>query len=178
MTVQKNLCLIVSFFLVLTVHIAAHNNNSSSLSFSVRQIKAYGLHGQKIIPILNNIPIGCISYIRIPVVNWHIIYDFFICKKQRGKGYGKQLFSHALAELRSKKATTILIQPGPFEWSNGKSVAITGHQKDTALKKLVQFYSSHGFNFLRNSLLSKCLAIMYRLLSIDEDPHFFMVCYL
>lgn len=143
--------------------------NISSVSFEIKKIKSF-LHCKEIEIKDNNQVMGTITYCKIPLLRWYILYDFYIEPEFRAKGLGKNLLQHARDELIGQfKATRIYIQPGPYE----KNIIKPDNYKEK-ITKLIKLYSSLGFIPVKR-FFSKLISIFYWLASIDEDPQYLMV---
>jgi len=133
------------------------------------------LKGKNISLFVKKHKIGFLEYVKIPFFHWYVIHSFYIERKYRNKGYGKKLLKIALSKLKSIGATKIFIQPGPFEYVNGIFSPLEKEDKKLRLKKLIKFYQSEGFSLANSSFLSFTLKGLYKILDIDENPHYFMI---
>ncbi len=118
--------------------------------------------------------VGFVSYIKIPLCKYYIIYSFYIYPQYRHKGYGKKLFEYACNQLSSVGASRIYIQPGPFEIVNDCIENINDASRTEKLQKLIKLYKKFGFAFV-NTSKSLFVSIIYKIIGIDENPKYLMV---
>ncbi len=123
----------------------------------------------------NKEQIGSLSYLKVPVLSWYMLYYFYINPDHRKKGWGKILFKHVLEKVKELGATKVMLQTGPYEY-NEKGEAIVsppGPERDARVEKLLKFYFSFNFKLL-NRLYATLLAGVYFVFRVDEDPAIFM----
>lgn len=118
---------------------------------------------------------GFLSYLRIPVINWYMLFNFYIYPEYRHEGYGKILFNKVLTDMIAKGATKIFIQPGPFELVDGNLVFPNKEEKEERIKKLVIFYEKYNFHLMSNRPLYKMMLLIYKIAGIEEDPRYLMI---
>lgn len=151
------------------------NLTSTDYSF-IKAKQDFGLlKGFKISFVLDNNEMGFLSYLKLPLVRWYILYDFYIEPKIRSQGYGKHLLEMTLGEVLNTGASKIFIQPGPFELVNNKFVALKANEHTMRMQRLIKLYGLYNFELVNSKYLSKILALVYSCFGIDEDPHFLMM---
>lgn len=151
------------------------NCNNGNIYFSNEDTAFSFLNGQEISLFIDNHKIGFLSYVKIPITKWYVIYSFFIKREYRNRGLGKKLFEKVLNEIHSKDVDKIFIQPGPFELIDGNLVTIDDSEKIERITKIVNFYTSYKFHLANNKFLSVFLNLLYKILGIDENSNFFMI---
>jgi hypothetical protein len=82
---------------------------------------------------------------------------------------------YVMEDIIVKGATRIYVQPGPFEFINGRMRQCLGVDRLERLNKLIKFYSEFKFKPATSVATSSLLKIIYRLLDIQEDPQLLMV---
>lgn len=133
------------------------------------------LKGRECRLVVDNKEIGFLKYVKLPCLSWYVLFDFFINKEFRNKGYGSALFEIALQTLIKKGASKIFIQPGPFDLLKGKYLSFDNDERMTRIHKLVKWYQKYHFKRINSLFLSKLLAGLYFTMRINEHPHFIMV---
>jgi GNAT superfamily N-acetyltransferase len=128
----------------------------------------------KTILVDNNIRIGTLTYAKLPFLKWYILYDFYVRKDFRNKGYGTLLMETVLKKLLLKGARKIFVQPGPFELTYD-NLNLDEQKKEERLNKLIKFYARNGFFVINNTVITKGLALLYKVFGIQEDPQFIMM---
>jgi len=127
------------------------------------------IKSKKIYGTLNNEIIGWIDFKQIETVdllinfeklfedykNLFLLHNFYIVPEKRNIGFGKQLFKYALDYLIDKNAKFIFLIPEPYEieMKDNKVLEklLSMKERDNRLERLVNFYSSFGFNFFNDS---------------------------
>lgn len=143
--------------------------------FTQQSTTVYGLQVNSTTLSRDNQTIGLLRSVKLPLLPWYVLFDFYINKDHRQKGYGKKLFKHVLHEAILKKATKIFLNPGPFEEKDGKFIPVCGPERAKLLQKLIKFYQSFNFRFMNNRYLATMLKACYKVAGIQEDPHLLMV---
>lgn len=162
------------FFLFISCRFAY---SAYDLRPGLRSITIGPLAGQEYFLSRDRQKICSISYVKVPLWNWYILFDFYTTKQFRNRGYGRMLLNHVLQDLEAAGATKIYIQPGPFDIVNGKAVQILGPERGLAITRLIRFYESCNFRLVNSKLIELPLKIAYKVLSIEENPAFLMVAY-
>jgi GNAT superfamily N-acetyltransferase len=119
--------------------------------------------------------IATLSYVKLPLFPWFVLFDFFVYPEYRNKGIGKMLFGYALQEITAKGAMRVYVQPGPCELIGRVLTLCTGQERVERLKKLVSFYSAFNFRPATNTFIAHALCVMYRILGVHEDQDLLMV---
>jgi len=115
--------------------------------------------------------IGYLYYVKIPLVFYCIVYNFYITPTYRNKGYGTQLLAYTCDYLKSYGASKVYIQPGPFEPEGLKRAS---SDYDIKLQRLVALYKKNQF-VLANKMLQSLAFLGYKCIGIDENYRYLMV---
>lgn len=153
--------------------------SSNQIHFSSEPTKIYSVQGKNTFLFLNHDNqeerIGLLSYVKIPLSSWYILYNFYIKKEYRGHGHGKQLFEKVLHELINEDATKVFLNPGPFEEKDGTFSPVYGPEREKLITQLVTFYKKFNFTFVNSKFLSIILKAVYKTVGINEDPRLIMI---
>lgn len=134
------------------------------------------LKGHECLLLSDGKKIGFLCYVKLPLVNWYVLFNFFTIQNQRHKGYGRMVLNHVLELLKEAGATKIFIQPGPYEIVEGKQVVlIDATQRELRIAQLISYYETSKFRLIKNSFIEYLLNWIYKILAIPENPHFLMI---
>lgn len=133
------------------------------------------LQGCKIDVHSNAVTIASISYVKLPIFSWYIVFDFFVESEFRNRGIGKTLLSYVVQEIIDLGGKRIYVQPGPYERVGGIFVPSEGQEREERMKKLVKFYSDSDFKPAMYKKAVYLLCIFYKILGINENPDFLLV---
>lgn len=113
----------------------------------------------KVVLQVQDTPVGFINYgVYLSSPTTAGFFSFYIEKKYRGVGNGRQLLKRSIAYLKEKGFKAITIRPGPFELDEqGHPVDLTGTEHTKAQEKLVRLYESVGFQFRDGQIDMICL---------------------
>lgn len=67
------------------------------------------------------------------------------------------------------------MQPGPFELDNSVYVEVQNQEYNIRVKKLINFYTSFGFNLIKNKVFSVPLQVVYSAVGLPENATLLMV---
>jgi GNAT superfamily N-acetyltransferase len=138
-------------------------------------IDVSSLKGCQIDVLVDSRKIGSISYVKLPLFSWYVLFDFFVYPEFRNCGIGKTLLGYVVEEIIKKGATRIYVQPGPFECVDGVMVPCKGQDREERIKKLVNFYSTFQFKTVTQKMVTYALSFFYKIIGINEDSDLLMV---
>ncbi len=167
--------LLVTVFLCGVLSTCACATSRASYSEFCEATASFGpLRGRATTLVVGGTAIGFLSYVKFPCLSWYVMFDFYVSKDFRGRGYGRYLLGHVRDELSTRGATKIFIQPGPFELERGVCVCVNGAEGAAKTARLVCLYHSLGFRPVNICVVTFVLRLLYALLSIAADPRFLM----
>ncbi len=122
----------------------------------------------------HNKTVGYLQTTQLPF-SMYVIHSFFVYPEYRNQGYGTKLLNYTCAHLHQRKARSLFIQPGPFEYSNDTFERITDpSERKAKMEQLIKLYTRAGFHTVSRPIAS-LVAIAYKCCGIPEDARYLMV---